>query len=67
MDRDDQTAIERKERNGEHQHPEEREEHRRRLEKSLEQGLEDTFPASDAVSVVQPPPSVHDQKSAGRN
>jgi hypothetical protein len=43
--------------------PEDAEERRRRLEKSLEQGLEDTFPASDAVSVVQPPPSVLDQKS----
>jgi hypothetical protein len=27
-----------------------------RLEKSLEQGLEDTFPASDAISVIQPAP-----------
>ena len=30
---------------------------RRRLEKSLESGLEDTFPASDAISVVQPHPA----------
>jgi hypothetical protein len=30
---------------------------RRRLEKSLEEGLEDTFPASDAISVIQPQPS----------
>jgi hypothetical protein len=28
----------------------------RRLEKALEIGLEDTFPASDAVAVVQPGP-----------
>jgi hypothetical protein len=34
---------------------------RRRLEKSLEQGLEDTFPGSDPVSVTQPPPSVYDR------
>jgi hypothetical protein len=27
---------------------------RRRLEKALEEGLEETFPASDAVSVTQP-------------
>ena len=27
---------------------------RRRLERSLEQGLEDTFPASDPISVTQP-------------
>jgi hypothetical protein len=67
MDRDDQTAKERKERNGEHQGPEQREEHRRRLEESLEQGLEDTFPASDPVNVVQPPPSVYDQKPRGRD
>jgi hypothetical protein len=28
--------------------------HRRRLEESLEEGLEDTFPASDAINVTQP-------------
>jgi hypothetical protein len=27
---------------------------RRRLERSLEEGLEDTFPASDAINVTQP-------------
>ena len=37
-------------------------ERRQRLEKSLESGLEDSFPASDPISVVQPPPSVFDQK-----
>jgi hypothetical protein len=35
---------------------------RRRLEKSLEEGLEDSFPASDPVSVTQPPPSDKDRK-----
>ena len=35
---------------------------RRRLERSLEEGLEDTFPASDAINVTQPPPSVGDMK-----
>jgi hypothetical protein len=47
----------------EEKHPESTAEHRRRLEKSLESGLEDTFPASDAINVVQPPPSPFDQKS----
>jgi hypothetical protein len=28
----------------------------RRLERALEEGLEDTFPASDAIAVVQPAP-----------
>jgi len=42
--------------------PENPAERRRRLEKSLESGLEDTFPASDAINVVQPPPTVLDQK-----
>jgi hypothetical protein len=37
-------------------------ERRQRLEKSLETGLEDSFPASDPISVVQPLPSVFDQK-----
>ena len=30
---------------------------KRRLERSLEQGLEDSFPASDPVNVTQPAPS----------
>jgi hypothetical protein len=36
-------------------------ERRQRLEKSLESGLEDTFPASDAISAVQPLPSAPDR------
>ena len=39
------------------------EKERRRLEKSLEEGLEDSFPGSDPVSVTQPPPSAHDKKA----
>jgi len=35
---------------------------KRKLQKSLEQGLEDSFPASDPVSVTQPPPSASDKK-----
>ena len=34
---------------------------RRRLERSLEQGLEDSFPASDPINVTQPPKSVGDK------
>jgi len=44
-------------------HPEDEAERRRRLEQSLEQGLEGTFPASDPINVVQPPPSVLDHKA----
>ena len=33
-----------------------------KAEKSLERGLEGTFPASDPISVTQPPPTVHDKK-----
>jgi hypothetical protein len=33
----------------------------RRLEKALEEGLEETFPASDPVNVTQPPPSAQDK------
>ncbi|HEY7663939.1 MAG TPA: hypothetical protein VH934_12550 [Xanthobacteraceae bacterium] len=40
---------------------EQEEARKRRLEKSLEQGLEDSFPASDPVNVTQPPPSVDDK------
>jgi hypothetical protein len=41
-------------------------EHRRRLEESLESGLEGTFPGSDAISVVQPPPNILDGKAQVR-
>ena len=34
---------------------------KRRLEDSLEEGLESSFPASDAVNVIQPPPSRPDK------
>ena len=33
---------------------------KRRLEQALEEGLEETFPASDPVNVTQPPPSKQD-------
>ena len=35
---------------------------KRKLEKSLEQGLEDSFPGSDPINVTQPPPSVADKR-----
>ena len=33
---------------------------KRRLDQALEEGLEETFPASDPVNVTQPPPSKGD-------
>ena len=33
---------------------------KRKLEQSLEQGLEDSFPASDPVNVTQPAPTRRD-------
>jgi hypothetical protein len=33
---------------------------KRRLDQALEEGLEETFPASDPVNVTQPPPSKDD-------
>jgi hypothetical protein len=33
---------------------------KRRLDQALEEGLEETFPASDPVNVTQPPPSKQD-------
>jgi hypothetical protein len=35
---------------------------RRRLEESLEHGLEDSFPASDPINVTQPPPTPGDKR-----
>ena len=37
-----------------------------RLDDALERGLEDTFPGSDPVSVVQPPPSARDKHEVQR-
>ena len=34
---------------------------KRRLDRALEEGLEETFPASDPVNVTQPPPSKDDR------
>jgi hypothetical protein len=34
---------------------------KRRLDDALEEGLEETFPGSDPVSVTQPAPSKEDQ------
>jgi hypothetical protein len=36
-------------------------EEKRRLDEVLEEGLEETFPGSDPVNVIQPPPSREDQ------
>jgi hypothetical protein len=33
---------------------------KRRLDEALDEGLEETFPGSDPVSVIQPPPSKAD-------
>ncbi len=35
--------------------------HKRRLDRALDEGLQETFPASDPVNVVQPAPSRHDR------
>jgi hypothetical protein len=39
---------------------------KQRLERSLEEGLENTFPASDAINVTQPPPTVEDMRNGAR-
>lgn len=35
--------------------------HKSRLDDALNTGLEESFPGSDPVSVIQPPPSRHDE------
>lgn len=35
---------------------------KRRLDEALERGLGESFPASDSISVIQPPPSKSDKK-----
>jgi len=46
---------------------EDRERQDERLDDALERGLEETFPASDPVSVVQPLPSARDKHQARRH
>jgi len=49
---------------GKHRSGEQRENGERqnkKLDDALQRGLEETFPASDPVSVVQPPPSARDK------
>ena len=40
---------------------------KRRLDRALEEGLEETFPGSDSVSVTQPPPSKTDHRGKRRD
>jgi hypothetical protein len=42
--------------------PETPAERRERLEKSLETGLEDSFPGSDPINIVQPSPTAADRR-----
>jgi hypothetical protein len=39
---------------------------KKRLDDALEVGLEETFPGSDPVSVIQPPRSLHDRRRKRR-
>lgn len=41
---------------------EKRENRRRRLDKALEEGLQETFPASDPVAVTEPAPTLPDDE-----
>jgi hypothetical protein len=52
-------------RRGKHHQP--RDEKDKKLDEALERGLEETFPASDPVSVVQPPPSARDKHEATKH
>jgi hypothetical protein len=40
---------------------------KRRLEEALQEGLEETFPGSDSVSVTQPAPSKADDHTKHRD
>ena len=40
---------------------------KRHLEEALEEGLEETFPGSDPVNVIQPAPSKGDESRATRS
>jgi hypothetical protein len=42
------------------------ERHKKSLDDKLEQGLEDSFPGSDPVSITQPPPTARDKREDKR-
>jgi hypothetical protein len=55
---------------GKHRSDKQREKIERQNEKlddALERGLEESFPASDPVSVVQPPPSARDKREVRKH
>jgi len=57
-------------RHGKHRGGKQREDGERqneRLDDALERGLEETFPASDPVSVIQPPPSARDKREVRKH
>ena len=56
---DDAFGLDALDRAGERRRREEK--HRQAFDRSLDRGLEDTFPASDPVAVTQPPPSARDK------
>ena len=60
-------VLEAKRKRGETEKEREDELRRRRLENSLEEGLKDSFPASDAINVTQPPPSAQDKREGARS
>jgi hypothetical protein len=60
-------VLEEKKKRGETEKEREDELTRRRLENSLEEGLKDSFPASDPINVTQPPPSARDKREGARS
>jgi hypothetical protein len=40
---------------------------KRQLDRALEEGLEETFPGSDPVNIIQPPPSKADHEIKRKN
>jgi hypothetical protein len=42
------------------------EKHKKSLDDKLDQGLEETFPGSDPVSITQPPPTTRDKREDKR-
>jgi hypothetical protein len=57
MDHSSDSAVRPEKKKGHEQEKEKKE----RLERALEEGLEESFPASDPVNVTQPPPSRQDK------
>lgn len=58
----DDRSTEANEKSQADKHRERQQKHKEALDETLDHALEDSFPGSDPVAVIQPPPSARDKR-----